>query len=314
MKYLLGLDGGGTKTDMLLCLTDGTVVNRSIGGPSSLTGQTEREVYDNIQNTVTQVLSEFDLSKDTIVGFFAGISGAGLKTNQDKYRVVFSELLPNTEKTDVGSDAVSALSSGIGQGDGIIAIAGTGSSVFARIEGVMHQVGGWGYLLGDEGSGFDLGRRAIMSALRMMDNRGKKTSLYEACIEKAGCFMRDFIAKTYAGESKKVIASYAPVLLREAENGDAVALNQLKLSCADMAEAIACAGKDCKRKLVVMGGSIWKNELYRKMVKDSLPDEYNFIAPDLPPVYGSVIQAAALTGVKTDERFENNLRKSWKEV
>ena len=312
MKYLLGLDGGGTKTDMLLCMTDGTVVIRCIGGPSSLTGQTEQEVYENIRYTLNQALVDFKTEKDTIVGFYAGISGAGLKTNQDKYREMFSELLPNAEKTDVGSDAVNALSSGTGQGDGIIAIAGTGSSVFARIDGVMHQVGGWGYLLGDEGSGFDLGRRAILSALRMMDHRGLKTSLYDACIEKSGCSMRDFVAKTYTGESKKVIASYATVLLEEAEKGDAVALQQLKLSCADMAEAIVCAGKDCKRKLVVMGGSIWKNELYRKMVKESLPGEYDFIAPDLPPVYGSVVQAAALAGVKTDKQFENNIRKSWK--
>lgn len=313
MKYLLGLDGGGTKTDMLLCTLDGTVICRSIGGPSSLTGQTEKEAYSHIKETADKLLLCCDLKKDNIVGFYAGISGAGLQANQDRFRNMFSEILPDVQAFDVGSDAINALSSGIGQGDGIIAIAGTGSSIFARYDGCLHQVGGWGYLLGDEGSGFDLGRRAILSALRMMDGRGKNTSLLNACIDRAGCSMRDFVASTYASESKKVIASFATVLLEEAEKGDVVALGQLRASCADMAEAIVCAGKGCSRKLVVMGGSIWKNALYRNLVRESLPEEYSFIAPDLPPVYGSVIEAAAIAGLQTDKAFENNIRMTWKE-
>ena len=175
--YILGLDGGGTKTDMALCDESGCVISRAIGGAASLTGQTQEAAFGHIEETVRRVTAPIGGERAEIAAFFAGISGGGLAANREKVRALFARLLPNARVRENASDAVNALSAGIGRGDGVIAIAGTGSSVFARAKGEMRQVGGWGYLLGDEGSGFDLGRRALRAALYDLDGRGEKTCL-----------------------------------------------------------------------------------------------------------------------------------------
>lgn len=303
---LLGLDGGGTKTDMVLCDGTGRVLCRAIGGAASLTGQEQAAAFAHIEETVRRVTAPIGGPRAEIDAFFAGISGGGLAVNREKFRALFAELLPNARSRENASDSVNALSAGIGREDGVIAIAGTGSSVFARVRGEMRQVGGWGYLLGDEGSGFDLGRRALMAALRDLDGRGEKTCLREACEEKAGCTLREMIVRLYSQDSKRFVASYAPLLLAAAESGDHAARSELSIAAGDMAHAIATAAAFCGRKRVVMGGSVWKSEVYRCAVRDALGEGYELIAPALPPVYGSIVEAAAQAGLRADAAFMKN--------
>ena len=308
--YILGLDGGGTKTDMALCDESGRVIARAIGGAASLTGQTQEAAFGHIEETVRRVTAPIGGERAEIAAFFAGISGGGLAANREKFRALFARLLPNARVRENASDAVNALSAGIGRGDGVIAIAGTGSSVFARAKGEMRQVGGWGYLLGDEGSGFDLGRRALRAALYDLDGRGEKTCLKEMCEEKAGCALRELIVGLYSQDSKRVIASYAPLLLTAAERGDGAALRELEKATGDMAHAIATAAACCEKKRVVMGGSVWKSESYRKSVEGALGEGYEMIAPSLPPVYGSVVEAAGLAGLEVTRAFSETFRET----
>ena len=308
--YILGLDGGGTKTDMALCDESGRVIARAIGGAASLTGQTQEAAFGHIEETVRRVTAPIGGERAEIAAFFAGISGGGLAANREKFRALFARLLPNARVRENASDAVNALSAGIGRGDGVIAIAGTGSSVFARAKGEMRQVGGWGYLLGDEGSGFDLGRRALRAALYDLDRRGEKTCLKEMCEEKAGCALRELIVGLYSQDSKRVIASYAPLLLTAAERGDGAALRELEKAAGDMAHAIATAAACCEKKRVVMGGSVWKSEIYRKSVEGALGEGYEMIAPSLPPVYGSVVEAAGLAGLEVTRAFSETFRET----
>ena len=312
MKYLLGVDGGGTKTDSVLCEQNGKVVRRCIGGASSMTGQTEEKAYQNIRETVWSVLGDIDQSD--VLGVYVGISGGGLEKNKARYRAMLDDFLSNVKNRANGSDAVNALSSGIGPGDGIIAIAGTGSSVFARNNGEMYQVGGWGYLLGDEGSGYDLGRRALTASLKELDGRGQKTVLSAMCEKKAGCPLRELVAQLYRTDSKLVIASYARILMEAAEQGDAAALKELHEAADDMAYAIQTAAGKCRRRGVVMGGSVWKNALYRRLVSEKLGSSYEMIFPTLPPVYGSVVEAAGLAGITVNEKFKQSFTDTLKEV
>lgn len=305
-KYLLGLDGGGTKTEVLLCTADGRVVGHAVGGPSSLTGQSERDAREHIR----QALEAAGASSVHIDGFYAGISGAGLETNRRVFEKMFDELLPNADNRRTGSDAVNALSAGVGPGDGIIAIAGTGSSIFARCDGKMHRVGGCGYLLGDEGSGFDLGRRALMAALKCSDGREEHTSLLQMCEQRVKKPLLQWIPELYAGDAKAIIASFAPVLLSAALHGDKVAKREMRQAASDMAKAIEQAGKAAKSRQVVLGGSVWKNEDYRKLVHSLLGDGWSFISPELPPVYGAVVTAAAQANLPWNEDFKRNIRET----
>ena len=308
--YLLGLDGGGTKTDALLCTADGEVKARCTAGPSSLTGQSEESAFLQIRTVLTGVLSPVGGLDAPIAGFYAGISGGGLEENRQKFRALFRRLLSGLEHWDCGSDSVNALSAGIGCEDGIIAIAGTGSSVFGRKQGAMRQVGGWGYLLGDEGSGFDLGRRALTAALRALDGRGEPTLLQDLCETRAACALRALVARIYQRNSKAEIASFAPVLLRAARQNDAAALAELEASAGEMAHAIRCARRFCGSANVVLGGSVWQDPSYRAAVERLLGQEYTLITPRFPPVYGSVTLAAALAGFSCGEAFRQRIEET----
>lgn len=308
--YLLGLDGGGTKTDVVLCDGEGHVLSRAKGGAASLTGQSEEQAACHLEETLRRALEPLGGLGAEIDAFFAGISGGGLEVNRQKFRALFERLLPGARVRENRSDSVNALSAGLGQGDGVIAIAGTGSSVFARAEGEMRQVGGWGYLLGDEGSGFDLGRRALMAALRDLDGRGEKTCLRAACEEQAGCTLRELIVRLYSQDSKRVIASYAPLMLKAAAEGDGAALRELGQAADEMSWAIRTAARQCASRRVVLGGSIWKSEVYRRVVEERLGEGFELIVPELPPVYGSAVEAAALAGLKPGENFEKNFRET----
>lgn len=310
--YLLGLDGGGTKTEVLLCTAEGQVVGHAIGGPSSLTGQREEDAFSHIRQTLEEAMAPLGGLEAPIAAYYAGISGAGLPANQQRFRKLLQSLLPGAEQGDVGSDAVNALSAGIGGEDGIIAIAGTGSSVFARREGIMHQVGGWGYLLGDEGSGFDLGRRALMAALRCLDGRGPQTTLLAMCQEKAGSALRQWIPDLYSQDTKARIASFAPVLLSAAQGGDEVAMGELRAAAADMALAIRHAGQIAQSHQVVLGGSVWKDTTYRAQVRQLLPGAWRFLSPQMPPVYGAVVLAAGLAGIPWNAVLEQKISEALK--
>lgn len=308
--YLLGVDGGGTKTDAVLCDGDGRVLCRARSGAASLTGQSEELAFMHLEEALRRVTEPIGGREAAIDAFFAGISGGGLEVNRQRFRAMFEQLLPGARVRENKSDSVNALSAGVGSEDGVIAIAGTGSSVFARVKGEMHQVGGWGYLLGDEGSGFDLGRRALMAALRDLDGRRERTCLRAACEEQAGCTLRELVVRLYSQDSKRVIASYAPLLLQAAEAGDAVAAGELRQAAGEMAWAIKTAAKICESGRVVMGGSVWKSEAYRRAVKQELGEGFELIEAQLPPVYGSAVEAAALAGLRPGAEFEKNFRET----
>ena len=304
---LLGLDGGGTKTDVVLANERGEVIARAVGGAASLTGQEEKQAFEHIEQTLLQALQSVGGLSAPVDALFAGISGGGLEQNRAKFRAFFEHALPNLKRLSNASDCVCALSAAVGTGDGVIAIAGTGSSVFARVKGEMHQVGGWGYLLGDEGSGFDLGRRALTAALKCLDGRARKTILLQMCEEKAQSSLRDLIARLYASDSKRLIADYAPILLKAAECNDPTALLELTQSTGEMAHAIDTAAAFIDEKRVAVGGSLWKNVLYTTMVQKQTHSPCDWIVQQNRPVCGAVYEAAQLAGITVDSAFRNRL-------
>lgn len=292
-KYLMGVDGGGTKTDVLLCTLEGQIVVKASGGSSSMSGQLPEKAMGELRNTICAAFSAAGIDASHVAGYYAGVSGAGLPKHQALYRSFFAELMPGITG-DAGSDAVNALSAGIAMHDGTIAIAGTGSSVHFRADGRFTRIGGWGYILGDEGSGFDLGRRALAATLRAVDQRCGPTLLRTLCEEQMGRSLDDWIYWLYHQDYKTEIAAYAPLLLQAAQQGDAIALEELNKATEDMACAIYTAVKRGGSPSVVMGGSLWKNALYREMVKQHSGDMVEFIHAKCPPVCGAVVIAADL--------------------
>lgn len=308
---IIGIDGGGTKTDAVMCDESGRVLKRVIGGPASPTSQPVETAIENIRRVLEVLLADVGGLNAQIDALFAGISGGGAGDNAAMLRRVFTQMLPSCSSLDNYNDAINALRSVIAQGDALSAISGTGSSVFANVSGRMIQAGGWGYLLGDEGSGFDLGQRALKSALREIDGRGQHTVLTEACRNLLGKPVNKAIPDLYAG-GRAEIASFATVLLDAADKGDAVALQQLEVAAAGLAETILAAGRhiDASVKRVAVAGSVWNSARYCEKMQAMLGDSYVLCRTDLPPVYGSCVVALQQVGVAVTDEIENTFRNS----
>lgn len=314
MKWLIGIDGGGTKTDAALCDETGRVRVRRTDGPTNPTSVPKETVAKRLEGLLDTLTAPLGGRKAQIDGCFVGVGGGGIAGNRVFLANCLTCLLPGARALANGSDSVNALSSGIGIGDGIVAIAGTGSSVFARVGGMMHQTGGWGYLLGDEGSGYDLGRRALVAALRALDGRGPETVLTRLCAQKLGMPVTQAVAGIYE-KGRAFIADFAPLLLEARDLGDSVASEQAGQAVGCLCEAIRVAGArlDAPVKPVVMAGSVWQSGGFvETRARDLLGEHFRLIRPTLPPLYGAILEAAALARVPTDAAFERAFRSSFK--
>ena len=315
MEWLIGIDGGGTKTLAVLCDSSGLVHAVSACEATNPTSVPRKTVIKRLTGLLNELLSGIGGRYTAeIKACFGGFGGGGIAGNREFMQEQLQLLLP-AAVVKSGSDAVSALTSGIGIDDGIVAIAGTGSSVFARVNGVMNQVGGWGFLLGDEGSGYDLGRRALTAALRAHDGRGKTTVLTALCEKQLGEPIAKAVARIY-DLGRTYIASFAPVLLEAQFQGDPVACIQAEEAADGLAEAILAAGRLIIKpvKQVVMSGSVWQpGGFMEKYIKETLGGSFSLICPELPPVYGSASEAALLLGIKINTEFKTRFYKSWME-
>lgn len=313
MRLLLGIDGGGTKTDAVLCSENGKVLGRLVGPASSPTSNSAETVQKRLKDILEVLLQPYKGLAAPVDSVYAGISGAGLPVYKEELRTLFHNLLPNAAKIEGGSDSNNAINSVLTHHeDGVVAIAGTGSCAFARLDGVMHQVGGWGYLLGDEGSGYELGRMALTAALRDRDGRGQETVLTELCEAKLGNSIQTSINELYQG-GRNMIASFAPCLLQAAEQGDALAIQLREQAARGLLETILSAGRLVDRPVVsvVMAGSIWQPEGYfEKQISSWLGSGYKMLRAQLPPVFGAVVEAAHLVNINNDITFYRNFKES----
>jgi N-acetylglucosamine kinase-like BadF-type ATPase len=298
---IVGIDGGGTKTDGVLCDETGRVLRRVRGGPGSPTSQPMAQAVQNI-NAVVRTLMQGDAPIDAL---YAGLSGGSVGNNTEVMRRELKAVFPQVKNLGNHTDAINALRSAIPSGDALVAICGTGSSVFAQVGEELHQVGGWGHLVGDEGSGFDLGRRALNAALRELDGRGPHTALTVACRQVLGQDVTMAIPDLYVG-GRALVASFGVVLLEQAEAGDAIAVREFQQALSGLAEQIVAAGRflPSVRKPVALAGSVWQNDLYRNSMQRALGENYVFHTTDLPPVYGSFAQAMGQLGLAVTDEVE----------
>jgi N-acetylglucosamine kinase len=220
MRYVLGIDAGGTKTVGLLADEQGRIVAEARGSGANLQTHGELEVekvFDDIIET---------LGRDhTISAVCLGIAGVDRPHDEAVIRGILRRL-GHREGVRVVNDATIALAAGAPDRVGIVVLAGTGSISFgADRSGRTARAGGYGFLLADEGSGYWLGHQILRAAVRSTDGRGPKT-LLEALVFEAfevGS-VPDLIPHVYEkGLPKHRIAALAPLVERARARGDTVA-------------------------------------------------------------------------------------------
>lgn len=237
-KFFLGIDGGGTKTEFALADANGNIIRRALLGTSNPNDIDIDASLNILKAGIREVSSDIPKSN---ISLFAGLAGGTTEGVYEQLSEFFSRF--GFANASNGSDAMNAISASLGKSDGIAVIMGTGSVTFAQVGTKAYRVGGYGYLLGDAGSGFELGREAILSALRFEDGSGEATSLYSLVKEKC-CSERilDSLGEFYRG-GKRTIAQYGPLVLNAYLEGDKVATDILFRNLEAVAKTIRGAAK-----------------------------------------------------------------------
>src|SRR5438105_8638454 len=176
LPLYVGIDTGGSGTRALLADGHGQILAAGRGGPSgiSATAASRRQLQRALATALGPIAKRIG-SESCVV--YAGIRGVSVPGRRETTVVELQHRLP-TARVHVSNDAVIALNGALGERDGVAVLAGTGSIAMARSgDGREGRAGGYGYLIGDEGSAFWLGRAAVDACLRSLDGRDPPSSL-----------------------------------------------------------------------------------------------------------------------------------------
>jgi glucosamine kinase len=221
MSYYLGIDAGGTKTLAVVTDAGGREHGRGTGGPGNIAFNDESVVADSVHTAVGAACRAADLdpSDDWFAGVCAGVAGYSVEARRPAFEAMLRREVQAT-RYRVEPDYVIAYW-GASEGEpGVVIIAGTGAVAYGRnAEGVSLKEDGYGYLLGDRGSGFNLGLYALRYTLDRMQ-QGRSDALTEAVLRHTGAKIQNEILQWLYGEfSTARVASLAPIVGELAEAG-----------------------------------------------------------------------------------------------
>ncbi|MBQ8371651.1 MAG: helix-turn-helix domain-containing protein [Clostridia bacterium] len=291
-KYLLGIDGGGTKTDFMLTDTEGNEIARVKLDGCNPVDVGYRFMCDVLSEGITRVCGSIPCSD---ISVFAGIAGGTAGSNREYIHDYLKGFGFYSVKN--GNDAESAVAAALDTDNGTVVIIGTGSIAFSQIDGVLYRRGGFGNLFEDGGSGYHIGRDAILTALKD-EEMGRTGRILELVREQLGReSVLSSLSELYAG-GKRRIAEFSRVVFTAYDDGDAVAEQILKGNMKAIAELIESAPITStdggRNRIYLMGGLISRADVLLPMIKASLgdPDSYEIFTNTTPPVMGAIRLAA----------------------
>ncbi len=236
MRSVIGIDAGGTKTAGLLADETGTVIRSARAGGANLRVHGELGVEKALYQVIDALVGDSATPIDAVCLGIAGVS-------TDAERAIVTGVLRRLgvrRGIRIENDALVALVAGAPDGVGVVLISGTGSIAYGvDANGKIGRSGGWGYLLGDEGSAFWLGHAAVRQGIRAADGRGPRTLLYERITGQLGLeTMPDLVAWFYDQElSRTRVAQLARVVEEAANEGDEAAADLLDQAALHLARA-----------------------------------------------------------------------------
>ena len=237
MRYVLGLDGGGTKTECVLMEESRRVVASSRGGPSNPMRVGFGGALASVCEAARVAIATARVSNDAVVSLCAGLAGTAYPEAARKMRLLLEAEFPG-KLVRICTDMDLTLEA-VGAGAAIVLIAGTGSAAVGRdARGTTARVGGHGYLLGDEGSAYHVGQRAVLDALRHFERTGADSPMGKAVLSEIGAASwADLQSRVYATPDE-VFPRLFPMMLQAAESADATARSLLDDCAAALAELV----------------------------------------------------------------------------
>jgi N-acetylglucosamine kinase len=233
---VLGIDVGGSKTVCLLADDSGTVLAEGRAEGANLQGAGELTLEKVLHAVMEKTLHGADAVPSAVC---LGIAGVDRAADEAVVRSIMGRI-GYRARILVVNDALIALQAGVGDAAGIVIVSGTGSIAYGRnARGEASRAGGWGYVLGDEGSGYWIGRMALRAVVRHADGRGRPTTLTPRLLQHFGVQRAaELIHKVYHEElSPKSIAAVAKYVHDARAEDDAVAVGILNRAADELIAA-----------------------------------------------------------------------------
>ncbi len=254
---VLVVDGGGSKTRAVV-FEDEKRIFEGFAGPSNPTVVGVDGALRSIEKALGN-FKEFDVAVLGIagVGFSKELRESIESDFKERFKVGKILILSDVHLCTVGS---------LGGKDGIVVIAGTGSVVVGYKEGEFHRVGGWGHILGDEGSGYRISLDSFRYALRYFEGRERRSILIDKLEERFGIeSFEDVLRLIYVEKlEKNEIASFAPYLIEAVSEGDEIARKILTSNLEKLSEGVFYLSRKLDVSKVVGFGGLFDSEIYRE--------------------------------------------------
>ncbi len=273
VHYILGIDGGGTSCRAAVADPQGTILGRGKSGAANILTDPNSAIV-SITEAAKAAFRDAGLDESGVADASAFLGLAG--TNVGDFTRYVHDRLP-FRHTDIDSDGLIALQGALGDGDGAVAILGTGSIYMGRKDGVTRYIGGWGFIVGDLGGGARLGHALLQEALLAHDGVHPLTGVTQAVLTEFKGDPRNIVE--FARLSKPGdFGRFAPLVFDHARNGDPRAIALVEASAATVNEALdAISALSGAPRLCLLGGLAplypqWLAERHRAILMDAQAD------------------------------------------
>lgn len=307
MPLVVGVDGGGTRTRVLLADANGNVLARTEGAATSLQPGHESIAADIIKVLIADVLAMAERTETRPAVCVVGVAGAG---QERAAQALWSALATRRIADDVSvqADATIAMDDAFGDSAGVLLIAGTGSVAFSRApDGRLERCGGWGPAVGDEGSAGWLGRRALSVITAAQDGREPETALTGAVLTALELEALEDVIPWAADATPGKLATLVPVITQVAATGDLRANALISLCVEELSLHVRTLARRCfmdERAAIpvaLAGGMMAKGSLIRKRLEQRLKSAVpgaTVRAEEVDAARGAVRRARRLLGVE----------------
>jgi len=238
VSFVIGVDGGGTRTRALIVDERGLELGRAEAAGAVVTASSPEAAATAVAEAVRGAAERACVDLPATV-LWAGLSGAG----HERARLAVTALLERSglaQRVVVGTDVRAAFEAAFPEGPGILLIAGTGSIAWARSnDGEILRVGGWGQHLGDEGGGYAIGLAALRAVVRAEDGREPATGMRDEVLRALALAEPVELIPWVAAASKAEVAGLVPIVVQAAARGDAAAERVLDEATRELVRHVA---------------------------------------------------------------------------
>ena len=298
--YIIGIDGGGTKTVGLLTTRTGDLLAKVELGPANYHVVGEAETQAVLEAVVAELYKRAGVSPQNVVRFCLGMAGLGRSADRQVIGRVCDAIGIPADRI-LTHDAHIALVGGLEKQAGVIVISGTGAIAYGiNAENKEARASGWGYLLGDEGSGYDIAIKGLRAVARAADGRGEPTELTDRLLSELGMTEPAALVSWVHAASRDTIAQLAKVVFAGALGADRVAGDIVDTAAAELVSAAVSVVKQLgfagSFDVVLSGGNFLHQAAFVDKFRHRFAEIHPGASVQLPnrePAYGAVLLARA---------------------